>query len=129
MSFFDSAFGIHALAMEVRAKRAEVLAANIANADTPNYQARDFDFKAVLNGELSGTTLARTDERHLAGGNERYFGADLQYRVPAQGALDQNTVDVQAERAQFLDNALRYQASVRFLDSRLASLVRAFRGE
>ncbi|MBI4696214.1 MAG: flagellar basal body rod protein FlgB [Gammaproteobacteria bacterium] len=129
MSLFDSAFGIHALAMEVRSKRAEVLAANIANADTPNYQARDFDFKAVLNGMQSGTTLARSDERHLSNGNDMYFGTDLQYRMPAQGALDQNTVDVQAERAQFLDNALRYQASVRFMDSRLTSLVRAFRGE
>lgn len=129
MSLFDSSLGIHALAMEVRAKRAEVLAANIANADTPDYQARDFDFKAVLNGVQTGTTLAQSDPRHLANGNAQYFGADLQYRIPAQGALDQNTVDVQEERAQFLDNALRYEASVRFLNDRLTNLVRAFQGQ
>ena len=58
-------------------------------------------------------------------------GADLEvmYRVPAQASLDQNTVDVQVERAAFLDNAMRYQASLRFLSSRLSGLLNAFRGE
>lgn len=125
----DSALGIHPQAAILRARRAEVLAANLANAETPYYQARDLDFASLLNGELGATRLATTNAAHLPLGEERYFGAELQYRVPAQASLDQNTVDVQAERAAFLDNALRYQASIRFLDSRLSGLLRAFRGE
>jgi flagellar basal-body rod protein FlgB len=126
---FDDALGIHTQAALLRARRAEVLAANLANADTPNYQARDLDFSSVLANELDASQLATTNPGHLELGSPRDFGAELVYRTPAQASLDQNTVDVQAERAAFLDNALRYEASLRFLDSRLKGIVNAFRGE
>ena len=125
----DTALGIHPHAVLWRARRAEILAANLANAETPHYQARDLDFHAMLADELGGEQLAATDSRHLAAGDADNFGSELQYRVPAQAALDQNTVDVQAERAAFLDNALRYQASLRFLNGSLSGLLSAFRGE
>lgn len=112
-----------------RARRAEVLAANLANAETPHYQARDLDFSSMLQNEMGGAQLARTDFKHLALGESANFGSELMYRVPAQASLDQNTVDVQAERAAFLDNALRYQASLRFLGSQFSGLTRAFRGD
>lgn len=129
MFTIDQALGIHAQTTQLRARRAEVLAANLANADTPHYQARDLDFSALFESELDVGALNRTDARHLALGESGDFGMELLYRTPAQASLDQNTVDVQAERAAFLDNAMRYQASLRFLNSRLSGLLNAFRGE
>ena len=125
----DQVVGTHAQAVMWRARRAEVLAANLANAETPHYQARDLDFSSMLQNEMGGAQLARTDFKHLALGESANFGSELMYRVPAQASLDQNTVDVQAERAAFLDNALRYQASLRFLGSQFSGLTRAFRGD
>ncbi len=125
----DQALGIHPQAVIWRARRAEVLAANLANADTPNYQARDLDFSALLGGELDAVAPTRTHPDHLALGSAQDFGFELKYRTPRQASHDQNTVDAQAERAAFLDNAMRYQASLRFLNSRLSGLLSAFRGE
>jgi len=128
---FDRHLGIHPQAAMLRSQRAEVLAANLANADTPNYQARDLDFRAALENALGtgdGFDLARTSDRHLALG-DGVGGAELMFRTPTQASLDQNTVDVQAERARFADNALRYQATMRFLDSKFSGLVKAFRGD
>lgn len=125
----DQAIGIHAHTAVLRARRAEILAANLANADTPHYQARDLDFSALLDNELGSAALTRTDDDHFALGAPGTGDLELLYRTPAQASLDQNTVDVQAERAAFLDNAMRYQASLRFLSSRLSGLLNAFRGE
>jgi len=126
---FDQALGIHADAALWRARRAEVLAANLANADTPHYIARDLDFATLLQDEMGPTALTQTDAQHFGLGSARNFDSDLMYRVPAQASLDQNTVDVQAERAAFLDNAMRYQASLRLLNGRLTGLLNAFRGD
>ena len=127
----DNLFGIHGLALEVRGRRAELLAANLANADTPNYKARDISFQDVLsaaNGQ--SVTLETTDPRHLGGGGgEGTFGADVLYRVPSQPSLDGNTVDTQVEQEAFMKNAVQYQASLQFLDSRIKSLQLALKGE
>ncbi|MEQ8660749.1 MAG: flagellar basal body rod protein FlgB, partial [Gammaproteobacteria bacterium] len=123
MPSFADALGIHPAAVAVRSRRAEVLAANIANADTPGYQARDLDFRAAL-GAASATSLATTRPGHLA--SAAAAGADtLQYRQPLNASFDQNTVDVQAERAAYLDNALRYQASMTFLNGKIMGLTSA----
>ena len=130
---FDQALGVFPQAALLRSKRAEVLAANIANADTPGYQARDFDFNAALasamGGTEGGTELNLTQPGHIALGSESLGGAVLQFRTPTQASLDQNTVDVQAERARFVDNAMHYQATMRFLDGRFSGLIRAIRGD
>ncbi len=126
----DSMFGVHADALRLRAQRAEVLAANLANADTPGYQARDIDFRAVLAQASSGASaLATTDSRHLRAGGASTGGAELMYRTPLAPSLDGNTVDPQVEHAAFAENAVRYQASLQFLDTRIAGIRRALTGD
>lgn len=123
-------------AMSLRAERQQVLANNIANADTPNFRARDFNFSSELASSLQkdhtqgrGMTLATTSDRHLQASSTSLSSRDLLYRVPDQPSLDGNTVDMDRERAQFTDNAVRYQASLTFLTSRLQSLKTAMQSE
>lgn len=127
----DNIFGIHEHAVELRSRRAEVLSANLSNADTPNFKARDIDFAEALataRATAEGTELATSDDRHLPGPNE---GSDLavvvKYHMPFQPAVDGNTVDTANEQAKFLDNAMRYQASLTFLSGRIRSLLTAIR--
>jgi flagellar basal-body rod protein FlgB len=119
-------------ALNLRAYRTEVLASNIANADTPNYKARDFDFATVLRGAI-GTreriAVARTSTRHLAGTGGNAPAAALQYRVPVQPSIDGNTVEMDTELAQFSDNALRMQADLSFMSARLRELQTAIQGQ
>lgn len=124
----DSALGIHEQAVKLRAQRAELLAANLANADTPHYRARDIDFKAALtSAQAANLPLAATDAGHLHGTG----GIDpaLYYRNPRQTSLDGNTVDTQVEQAEFAQNALRYSASLTFLGSKIKGLMGAIRGD
>jgi len=123
-------------AMSLRAERQQVLANNIANADTPQFRARDFDFAAALASSLDadraggrGMSLAVTSARHLRAGSSVGTTRELLYRVPDQPSLDGNTVDMDRERAQFADNSVRYQASLTFLTNRLQSLKTAMQSE
>jgi len=128
----ENAFGIHERALLLRAERAQVLASNLANTDTPNFKARDIDFRALLGSELAGRepALATTHARHL-GGMQRgsIAAADLKYRIPLQPVIDGNTVDAHVEQAAFMDNAIRYQATLGFLDGRIRGVIGALRGE
>ena len=127
----NKAIGIHDQALAVRARRLEILASNMANADTPNYKARDIDFRAALTEaeELRlRVDLSRTHERHLEGDKEPRF-ADALYRVPSQPSLDGNTVDPQLEQAAFTENTVQYQASLEFLNRKITGLRGALRGE
>jgi flagellar basal-body rod protein FlgB len=128
---FNSALGIHQDALVLRARRAEVLANNIANADTPNYKARDLDFRAVLEGETAGSSLSlqRTNTGHQSEFLSPDAAADLLYRIPQQPSVDGNTVETQEEMARYTDNALRYQASFQFLNSKFQGLTNAIKGE
>jgi flagellar basal-body rod protein FlgB len=129
----DSAFGIHAQAMQLRSRRAELLAANLANSDTPNYKARDIDFKSTLQeaaGLASAPRLRATDPRHIVDpGAGQSVDGSVAYRVAEQPSLDGNTVDTQVEKAAYLQNAVAYQTSLRFLDSRVRGLISALKGE
>lgn len=129
----DKTFGIHQQALLVREKRAEILASNIANGDTPNYKARDIDFKQILNqyqtGAMSGK-LSSTHPRHFSGGAQiSGQGYELQYRQPMHASLDGNTVDAQTEKAEFAQNALQYQVSLEFLSGKIKNLQKALKGE
>ncbi len=125
----DNVFGIHETAVKVRARRAELLASNLANADTPGYKARDFDFQAVLRQQTqSPVRLVATHPRHINDDNGIVAATHLGYRVPQQASLDGNTVEVEREQSAFSENAMRYQASLRFLDSRIQGLKRAIKG-
>jgi flagellar basal-body rod protein FlgB len=125
----DDVFGIHEEALRLRARRSEVLAANLANADTPGYKARDFDFKAVLRQEMQAPVrLAATQDRHLRHDQGVVASTQMAYRIPQQASLDGNSVEVEREKTEFSANAMRYQASLRFLDSKISSLMLAIKG-
>ncbi|MQA55660.1 flagellar basal body rod protein FlgB [Pseudomonas piscis] len=131
---FDKALGIHEQALGFRAKRAEVLANNISNADTPNYKARDLDFSAVLaeqNEKVSKGTfgLNLTNNRHIEAQGVSAGDESLQYRTPMQPSIDQNTVDAQLEQSNYAQNAVEFQASFTLLNSKFKGLVAALRGE
>lgn len=127
----DDVFGIHEQALKLRAKRGEILAANLANADTPNYKARDIDFQQVLKGQTQGDSqvrLAATQPGHIAPSLDPTAAAHMMYRVPAQPSLDGNTVEAEREQMAFSSNSFQYQASLRFLDGRIKGLLTAIRG-
>lgn len=133
VSKLDNAFLFQEKALGLRAHRQQVIAANIANADTPNYKARDFDFSAALKDAVAGRgmndiQLATTSARHLpgsAGGQP----ANLMYRKETQPSADGNTVDMDVERSQFAENAMYYQAGLTFLTGRIKSMLSAIQGQ
>ncbi|MCF8002775.1 MAG: flagellar basal body rod protein FlgB [Chromatiaceae bacterium] len=139
-----AAFNFPQQAVALRQERHEVLASNIANADTPNYLARDFDFasqldRAVEQGRRAaddayqGLALTRTSARHIAGQGPALSGLtqddELLYRMPAQPSLDGNTVEMDQERMQFLDNALRYETGLTLVNRRVQGLKGAMQPE
>jgi len=129
---FESALGVHESALRLRGQRAGVLANNLANIDTPNYKARDLDFKQILNQKVSESNqfnMQATNERHIAVGSA--FGEDpnLLYRTPQQPSIDGNTVEDQIEHAEYMKNTLAFQASFQFLNSKFQSLKTAIRGD
>ncbi|WP_210395773.1 flagellar basal body rod protein FlgB [Motiliproteus sediminis] len=130
---FDAALGIHPQALLVRTKRAEVLANNIANADTPNYKARDIDFRAVLAAQnASDVAPVKLDVRrngHQSGLVNPDLAAELLYRNPTQPSVDGNTVDMQREQAEYAQNAMAFQASFIFLNRKFSGLLSAIKGE
>lgn len=132
---FNKALGVHELALHTRTRRAEVLAKNLANVDTPNFKARDVDFKAVLQGQLRRSdgggrvTMNTTRSGHLQTMNRPAIDEDLLYRVPAQPSIDGNTVDEQLEQAEFMKNALHFQTSFELLNKKFKGLTGALRGE
>lgn len=135
----DQYVGVHATALDVRARRGELIANNLANADTPGYQARDIDFRQAMaraagestaGASVPGVQLSTTNAAHL-GGQTRASAVtdpDLKYRIPLAPALDGNTVDAQVEQANFAENAVRYQATLTFLNSKFRGLLTAILG-
>ena len=127
MSLLDSALGVHAQALAVRSQRVEVLARNIANADTPQYKAQDLDFKQVLKSAQSGD-MQTTNSKHLT---ELAPGTDdgLKYRIPFNVAFDGNTVELNVEQAQYGKAAADDHATLNFLENRISGIRKALRGE
>ena len=132
----DAYLGVHTRALMLESRRTELLANNLANADTPGFKSRDIDFKAALAaaGEGAGGTLPlrATQPRHqglAAGADAAAAPAELKYRVPLAPALDGNTVDANLEQSSFAENAVRYQATLTFLSSKFRSLITAITGQ
>jgi flagellar basal-body rod protein FlgB len=142
-SSLDNYLGIHPQALTLEAKRGELLAANLANVDTPGYKARDLDFKIALaaaggqtgaqpsaavlraaNASQAASTAAVT----ASGGDTAIDATALKYRVPMAPALDGNTVDEQLEQSAFAENNVRYQATLTFLNNALRGLMTAITG-
>ena len=129
MNLLNNALGVHEAALNTRARRLEVLAQNIANADTPNYKARDIDFKAVMAEATSGHTAMRaTQAEHFSHG-EGINGEGMRFRVPFNTSFDGNTVEMSVEQAQYGKAAADYQATLSFLESRVSGLRKALKGE
>ena len=127
MARFDNILGIHEQALSVRSQRIDLLAQNVANAQTPGFKARDLDFKAVLSA-ATGDALRTTHGRHFALGEDQEKDG-LVYRIPLNASADGNTVESAVEQAQFGGAAAQYQATLDFLNNRVAGLRRALRGE
>jgi flagellar basal-body rod protein FlgB len=126
----DKAFGIHERALLLKGQRSEILASNLANVDTPNYKARDIDFKEALDQaqQLQHPPLKTTHDKHI-GSSASAVNSELLYRIPEQPSLDGNTVDARVEQAEFVENALQYQTSIRFLSDKIQGLRSAIKGE
>jgi flagellar basal-body rod protein FlgB len=129
----DQALSFQSTALLLRSERQQMLAANIANADTPNYKAVDFDFgKALANatGSAAGAAanpaaLATTAPGHSSGSGGSSLPVQIQYRTPSQASVDGNSVEMDAERAQFTDNAVRYEAALKFLNGQIKTMLSA----
>ena len=130
----DDMLNFHTQALRVRDQRQQVLASNIANADTPQYKARDLDFKTTLQGALQGAgtpggmSVATTAPGHMAGNPGMTADAGLLYRNPPQGSIDGNTVDMDAERAAFADNAVHYEFNLTRLNQQIKGLLAVIQG-
>lgn len=111
------------VALSGLARRQQVIANNIANADTPGFKARDFDFRAALE-----TALASAAPGASAGATSMAGKPELLYRQPLQPSLDGNTVEMDVERAQFADNAVRYEAEIAFINAHLRNLLAVLQG-
>ncbi|WP_075180980.1 flagellar basal body rod protein FlgB [Pantoea sp. 1.19] len=132
----DAALRFNTEALNLRAQRQEVLAGNIANADTPGYQARDIDFASELQrvmekGRADGSSMALslTSSRHIPAQTAQPPSLDLLWRVPDQPAVDGNTVDMDRERTAFADNSLKYQTDLTLISSQIKGMMSVLQGQ
>ncbi len=130
----DNVFGVHEAALQLRAQRTEVLASNLANADTPNYKAKDIDFQAAMKQATSssaGGALKTTHKGHISSaglGGHGGLDNNVKFRIPTQPALDGNTVETHVEQAAFAKSAMEYQATLRFFEGRSKGIIKAIKG-
>ncbi len=136
MDRIDAHLRVKQAALNARAYRQELLASNIANADTPNYKARDLDFRNALEGALNGRidgaplAVARTSPRHLAGDvQNQAFGGAVKYRTEFQPNVDGNTVNMDVERAAFAENAVQMEAMLTFIKGNFSTLQTAMQSQ
>jgi len=127
MNFIDKAIGVHAQALDVRSRRMEVLARNIANADTPHFKAQDIDFRSVLS-DLKQEPMVATQKGHVDSADPGKRDG-VMYRIPFNVAFDGNTVELNIEQAQYGKAAADYQATLQFLEQRVSSMRKALKGE
>ena len=127
MNMIDNALGVHAQALGLRSKRMEVLARNIANADTPHYKAKDIDFRSVLK-QTREDGLNSTHNMHMKIAMEEDSGGE-KYRIPFNASFDGNTVEMNVEQAKFGQVAADYQTTLNILENRVSGIRRALRGD
>ena len=123
----------HGQALGLRSQRQRLIASNIANADTPGYVARDLDFAKALRDATGGSQqtvgLAATRQGHIGTGAGAALQANLVYASPSQTNLDRNTVDMDRERASFADNSVKYEATLRFINGSVRTMLDAIKGQ
>ena len=128
MPSFTEHLGFHASALQLRSRRNEMLASNIANAATPNFKARDIDFDTELKRINKIGNIETTNNTHFESIQKR-IGKDSVYRLPIHPSLDGNTVEMAVEQMQFSENVMRYQTTLSFLNNKIAGLRSAIKGE
>lgn len=128
-------------ALRVRSQRQELLASNIANADTPQYKARDIDFKSAMQSAMQQASesgpaqqstgqLQQSNSAHIANGVNSYAGSgDVLFRSLIQGSIDGNTVDMDVERNAFVDNGIRYEAGLTLMSDKVKEIMTAINGQ
>lgn len=127
MATLEQDLSVVSQAMNLRSQRHQVLASNIANADTPHYKARDFNFETAMQNAMAGRmdaggiALAQTSAGHIAGGSGSGAAA-VQYRKETQSAVDGNTVDMDVERAQIAENAMQYQILTQLISDKFKGM-------
>lgn len=130
----------HSKALVLRAERQRLIASNIANADTPGFVARDLDFRAAMSDALAGSDgsarrlapagAGSTHARHIALGNGSSGNSPaLAYAVQSQPSMDGNSVDLDRERASFVDNSVRYESTLRFINGQSKTILSAIQGQ
>lgn len=124
----DSIFGLSEKALTLAEGRGAMITNNIVNSSTPHYKARDIDFYKALEDANQNYSLTKTNANHIAAENS-FGGQELQYRVPMQMSMDGNTVDDEIERKNFMENALRYQVNLTFIQNKSEELSKAIKGE
>ena len=132
-SKLDELLGFHQTALNIRAYRQQLIASNIANADTPNYKAKDVDFQAALQGAINKATpsqgLATTNPNHIRSTSATgVIDLPIKYRTVDQPSVDGNTVNMDVERGQFMDNAIHYEANIQFIRGELKTMLAAIQG-
>lgn len=129
----DQQLQFHQSALNLQAQRQQLLASNIANADTPNFKARDIDFREALQGAVGGRlgplALSTTRSGHIGGAGAGTLDRLAKYRTELQSSVDGNTVNMDVERAAFAENAIHYEASITFINSLLRGMERAISGQ
>ena len=122
----------HAQSLLLRSQRQQVIASNIANADTPGYVARDFDFTQALQkatGGAGASAPSLTDAGHMRLGSRGGSSANMAYTVQTQPSQDGNSVDLDRERANFVDNSIRYETTLRFINGHVKTMLSAIQGQ
>lgn len=129
-NLLDKAFNFQEQALKIHSYRQQLIASNISNADTPNYKAADLNFSDALQRAQAGTSVSlRTSAAgHLSSSNQNLFGSQTVYRLASQPSVDENTVEMDTERAKFAENTIRYEAVFRFLNGQIKTLISAIQG-
>lgn len=127
MKILHNVLGVHEQALNLRQMRSTILASNIANADTPHYQARDFNFYTLLN-DMETQSIRSTHNHHIDF-SKNALDLGLKYRIPTIPSIDGNTVESDTENNLFADNSMRYQATLTFLNQRIRGVLTALKGE
>jgi len=128
MKLFDSAFGIHERALDLRGQRMEVIAQNIANVDTPFYKAKDVDFKQVLDETQTERSMRATHSAHIQSAASVQQGNTV-FTIPFNPSIDGNTVEMSVEQAKYGKAAAQYQATLRFIEGDISGIRKALRGD
>lgn len=125
----DNVFGIAEKALSVAEERANLISTNLVNSSTPNYKAKDINFDQVMKSVDTGNSLDATNAQHIKTAFSEAGGLPLQYRIPMQVSMDGNTVDPEIERKNFMQNSLKYQVSLTFIQNKTDQLMKAMKGD